>query len=55
MHIGAMYTPWIGDVLGASPVSLEQWSTLLLLALSVMVVMELHKFIRARLVTTAGR
>ncbi|UCH42026.1 MAG: HAD-IC family P-type ATPase [Gammaproteobacteria bacterium] len=55
VHIGAMYTPWIGDVLGASPVSLEQWSTLLLLALSVMVVMELHKFIRARLVTTAGR
>jgi Ca2+-transporting ATPase len=49
IHIGAMYTPWLGDVLGASPVSFEQWLTLLGLALSVMVVMELHKLIRARM------
>jgi len=48
VHIGAMYTPWLSDVLGASPVSLAQWLTLLGLALSVMVVMELHKWIRAR-------
>ena len=54
VHIGAMYTPWLGDVLGASPVSFEQWLTLLGLALSVMVMMELHKWISARL-TTASR
>jgi magnesium-transporting ATPase (P-type) len=48
VHIGAMYTPWLGDVLGASPVSFSQWLTLLGLALSVMVVMELHKWFRSR-------
>ena len=55
VHIGAMYTPWLGDVLGASPVSFEQWLTLLGLALSVMVVMEMHKFLRARFVIPTGR
>jgi hypothetical protein len=50
VHIGAMYTPWLGDVLGASPVSFDQWLSLLGLALSVMVVMELHKWIRSRYV-----
>ena len=29
VHIGAMYTPWLGDVLGAEPVSFAQWLTLL--------------------------
>ncbi len=47
VHIGAMYTPWLGDVLGASPVSPGQWFTLLLFALSVLVVMEAHKWLRA--------
>jgi magnesium-transporting ATPase (P-type) len=61
VHIGAMYTPWLKDVLGASPVSFAQWVTLLGLALSVLVVMELHKWFRARFaqnttsfLTTAG-
>ena len=53
VHIGAMHTPWLGDVLGASPVTFEQWLSLLGLALSVMLVMELHKWYRSRLVTTA--
>jgi Ca2+-transporting ATPase len=48
VHIGAMYTPWLGDVLGASPVSFSQWLALLGLALSVLVVMELHKWFRTR-------
>ena len=43
IHIGAMYTPWINDVLGVSPVSIDHWLELLLLALTVTVVMELHK------------
>ncbi len=50
VHIGAMYTPWLGDVLGASPVTFAQWLTLLGLALSVMLVMEVHKWLRARFV-----
>jgi len=54
VHIGAMYTPWLGDVLGASPVSFEQWLTLLGLALSVMFVMELHKWYWARFVAASG-
>ena len=43
IHIGAMYTPWLGNVLGAQPVSLKNWLVLLGLALSVLLVMELHK------------
>jgi magnesium-transporting ATPase (P-type) len=43
IHIGAMYTPWISDVLGIQPVSIEHWLELLGLALTVTVVMELHK------------
>jgi magnesium-transporting ATPase (P-type) len=54
VHIGAMYTPWLGDVLGASPVTFEQWLTLLGLALSVMLVMELHKIYWARFVARSG-
>jgi magnesium-transporting ATPase (P-type) len=43
IHIGAMYTPWISDVLGIQPVSIEQWFMLLGLALTVTVTMALHK------------
>ncbi|MEA3275696.1 MAG: HAD-IC family P-type ATPase [Pseudomonadota bacterium] len=46
VHIGAMYTPWIRDVLGVQPVSLEHWFQLLLIALSILVVMEAHKWLR---------
>ena len=50
IHIGAMYVPWISDVLGIQPVTFGQWSELLFLAFSVLVVMELHKWLRNRLV-----
>ncbi len=50
VHIGAMYTPGLRDVLGIQPVSLQHWLELLWLALSVLVVMELHKWLRLRLV-----
>lgn len=43
IHIGAMYTPWFSDVLKIQPVSLQHWLSLLGLALSVVVIMELHK------------
>ena len=45
IHIGAMYTPWISDVLRIQPVSLHNWLELLGLALTVLVVMELQKLI----------
>jgi len=48
VHIGAMYTPWISDVLHIQPVSPQHWLELLGLALSVLIMMELHKIIRRR-------
>ncbi len=49
VHIGAMYTPWISDVLHIQPVSPQNWLELLGIALTVLIVMELHKAIRRRL------
>lgn len=46
LHIGAMYTPWLSDVLQIQPVSFMQWSILLGIALSLMVVIEAEKYIR---------
>ena len=43
IHIGAMYTPWINNVLGIEPVSIDHWLRLLGLALTVTIVMEIHK------------
>ncbi len=54
VHGGAMHTPWLGDVLCASPITFEQWRMLPGLALSVMVVMELQKWVRARFVIQTG-
>ena len=49
IHIGAMYTPWLSDVLDIQPISVQHWGLLLGLALTVLVVMELHKVLRRRL------
>jgi len=46
IHIGAMYTPWISDVLQITPVSAQHWLELLSIALIILVIMELHKIIR---------
>ncbi len=51
IHIAAMYTPWISDVLHVQPISPQHWLELLGMALSVLVVMELHKFLRRWLAT----
>jgi magnesium-transporting ATPase (P-type) len=48
VHIGAMYTPWISDVLQIQPVSPQHWLELLGLALIVLLVMEIHKAVRRR-------
>jgi Ca2+-transporting ATPase len=49
VHIGAMYTPWLSEVLRIQPISPQHWLELLLLALSVLLIMELHKLLRPRL------
>ena len=46
VHIGAMYTPWISDVLHIQPVTPQHWLELLGVALTVLIVMELHKAVR---------
>jgi magnesium-transporting ATPase (P-type) len=51
IHIAAMYTPWISDVLHIQPISPQHWLELLGFALSVLVVMEMHKAIRRWLAT----
>jgi len=53
IHIGAMYTPWISDVLHIQPVTPEHWLELLGIALIVLVVMEFHKLVRRRLLVEA--
>ncbi|MEN8179524.1 MAG: HAD-IC family P-type ATPase [Pseudomonadota bacterium] len=54
VHIGAMYTPWISDVLDIQPVSPQHWLQLLGLALSVMLAMELLKAIHRRYAGYSG-
>jgi len=49
IHIGAMYTPGLNEVLGLQPVSFEQWIVLLSIAFTVLIAMEIHKFIRKAL------
>ncbi|WP_083651819.1 cation-translocating P-type ATPase [Photobacterium proteolyticum] len=48
VHIAAMYTPGISDVLAIQPISLVQWIQLLLIASSLFVIEELHKWWRRR-------
>ncbi len=48
VHIGAMYVPWLSEVLHISPVPFALWLELLGIALIVLAAMELHKMIRRR-------
>ena len=43
IHIGAMYTPGLSDILQISPVSPVQWLQLLPIALSLIIIDEAHK------------
>lgn len=45
LHIGAMYTPGLRDVLHIQPVTLEHWTGLLGMALLILVIVEMHKLI----------
>lgn len=48
VHIAAMYLPGLSDILQISPVTLEQWTRNLGLALVILVFMELYKIFRRR-------
>jgi calcium-translocating P-type ATPase len=48
LHIGAMYTPGLREVLGVHPVSAAHWLELLALAATLLAAMELHKLWLAR-------
>ncbi|MGF1606760.1 MAG: cation-translocating P-type ATPase [Rhodothalassiaceae bacterium] len=44
IHIGAMYTPGLSDVLQLQPISFQAWAMLLGVALILLVVEEIHKW-----------
>jgi len=48
VHIGAMYTPGLREVLGVHPVSPEHWIELLAIATTILAAMELHKWLWRR-------
>jgi len=48
VHIASMYTPGLSDVLGTQPVSFQSWLALLGVALSIIVVSEIYKWLRKR-------
>jgi magnesium-transporting ATPase (P-type) len=43
VHIAAMYTPWISDVLAIEPIGLAEWAGLAAVALLLLAVEEGHK------------
>lgn len=49
IHIGAMYTPWLNNVLHIQPVSVDLWLHLAGYGMTVLVVMEAHKLVRKHL------
>jgi magnesium-transporting ATPase (P-type) len=49
IHIAAMYTPGLRDVLEIQPVGLDQWLTVAALTVGVVAVMEIYKLIKGRL------
>ena len=54
VHIGAMYTPGLRDWLALSPVTLEQWFVLLLIATILIAVDEGHKYYHNRVASGQG-
>jgi magnesium-transporting ATPase (P-type) len=48
LHLVAMYTPGLRDILDVQPVTLTTWSAMATCALSVIVTMELYKWYRRR-------
>lgn len=48
VHVLSMYLPFMRKILGTQPVSLAQWFMLLALALTVLLVMEIFKWLKQR-------
>lgn len=48
LHIAAMYTPWLSGTLSLTPVSLDEWSLLMVAASALLVTMEVQKWIGRR-------
>ncbi|MCW8995631.1 MAG: HAD-IC family P-type ATPase [Psychromonas sp.] len=49
VHIAAMYTPGLSNILQITPITSQQWTSLLLIAMTLLLVEELHKyFLRKR-------
>lgn len=48
VHITAMQLPWTQHLLSLEPVSMQVWTSLLLLALGLVMVMEVEKYLRQR-------
>jgi magnesium-transporting ATPase (P-type) len=48
VHVAALYTPAFQKLLSIAPPTLDEWARLVGLAASIVVVMELHKALRAR-------
>ena len=46
VHIAAMHIPGLSDVLQIAPVSLQTWATTAVLALSLIAVIEIYKYVR---------
>lgn len=46
IHISAMYIPFMQSVLEVAPVSLHEWSIMLLIALSLLILIEIYKIFR---------
>lgn len=49
LHIFSMYNPFMQKLLNVQPVSLEMWSTLFVVAIALMAVMEIEKYVRAKI------
>lgn len=48
LHIGALYTPFLQFVLRVEPIPLELWPLILVTSLCIIVVIEIHKWLRRR-------
>ncbi len=54
LHIAAMYAPFLSDTLSLAPVSLDEWSLLLVAASALLVTMEVQKWIGRRRRSAGG-
>jgi len=49
IHIGSMYIPFMQDLLGISPVTFKEWSILVGISFTIIIIMEIFKLVKRRL------